>query len=56
MSRDNLVFMLSGVFFGVLVGWIIGSERMAPAAAEYAAKLARPDAAPFSKSRAKGSV
>lgn len=33
MSRDNLVFLLSGVFFGVLVGWILGSQRLAPVAA-----------------------
>lgn len=32
MSRDNLVFLLSGVFFGVLVGWILGSQRLAPVA------------------------
>jgi cytochrome c-type biogenesis protein CcmH/NrfG len=33
MSRDNLVFLLSGVFFGVLVGWILGSQRLAAPAA-----------------------
>lgn len=36
MSRDNLVFLLSGVFFGVLVGWILGSQRLAPVAAPVA--------------------
>ena len=35
MKRDNFVFMISGVFFGVLIGWILGSQqpgRFAPAA------------------------
>lgn len=35
MKRDNFVFLISGVFFGVLVGWILGSQqggRLAPAA------------------------
>ena len=36
MSRDNLVFLLSGVFFGVLVGWILGSQRLAPVTAPVA--------------------
>lgn len=36
MSRDNLVFLLSGVFFGVLVGWILGSQRLAPVVAPVA--------------------
>ncbi len=34
MKRDHLVFLISGVFFGVLVGWILGSQqagRLAPA-------------------------
>jgi tetratricopeptide (TPR) repeat protein len=30
MSRDNFVFLLSGGFFGVLVGWIFGSQRVGP--------------------------
>lgn len=36
MKRDQFVFLISGVFFGVLVGWILGTqqaERSAPVAA-----------------------
>lgn len=44
MSRDNLVFLLSGVFFGVLVGWILGSQRLAPVAAPVAVSAAAPQA------------
>ncbi|HEX5473561.1 MAG TPA: tetratricopeptide repeat protein [Vicinamibacterales bacterium] len=29
MSRDSFVFGLAGVFFGVLIGWIIGSQQAA---------------------------
>jgi cytochrome c-type biogenesis protein CcmH/NrfG len=31
MRRDSLAFALSGTFFGVLVGWIIGSQQARPA-------------------------
>ena len=44
MSRDNLVFLLSGVFFGVLVGWILGSQRTAPAMAPAAVSAPAQDA------------
>jgi tetratricopeptide (TPR) repeat protein len=30
MSRDAMVFALSGTFFGLIVGWIIGSQSAAP--------------------------
>jgi cytochrome c-type biogenesis protein CcmH/NrfG len=36
MKRDNFVFLISGVFFGVLVGWMLGSQqggRFTPGAA-----------------------
>ena len=32
MSRESLFFAISGTFFGLMVGWIIGSQRV-PAAA-----------------------
>ena len=30
MKRDSLAFALSGTFFGLLVGWIIGSQQVTP--------------------------
>jgi tetratricopeptide (TPR) repeat protein len=30
MTRDSLALLLSGTFFGVLVGWIIGSQQAKP--------------------------
>jgi tetratricopeptide (TPR) repeat protein len=30
VSRESLVFGVAGVFFGVLVGWIVGSQQGAP--------------------------
>jgi cytochrome c-type biogenesis protein CcmH/NrfG len=32
MKRDAVALGLSGVFFGLIVGWILGSQRQAPAA------------------------
>lgn len=43
MSRESVLFGVAGIFFGVLIGWIIGSQqaveprRPAPPAAETAA-------------------
>ncbi len=34
MKRESLAFALSGTFFGLLMGWIIGSQQAAPAAVE----------------------
>jgi len=32
MQRDSFIFALSGIVFGVLVGWIIGAQQAQPAA------------------------
>jgi tetratricopeptide (TPR) repeat protein len=40
MKRDALVFAVSGTFFGLLVGWILGSQRAAPPAAPPPAQAA----------------
>lgn len=44
MSRESLFFAVSGTFFGLLVGWIIGSQR--PAASPAPAPVAQTAAAP----------
>jgi tetratricopeptide (TPR) repeat protein len=62
MSRDSVIFGIAGVFFGVIVGWIIGSQqgtaaRQAPpvqqqAAAQSAPPQGQQTAAPLDESRA----
>jgi Flp pilus assembly protein TadD len=60
MSRESLVFGVAGIFFGILVGWIIGSQqtpapRPAPAAAAAEPRARGPrqeTAAPLDESRA----
>ncbi len=57
VSRDSVIFGLAGVFFGILVGWIIGSQqnaapRVAAPAAERAAGSGQSTAAPLDESRA----
>src|SRR5215210_161583 len=38
MRKDSVVFGVAGIFFGVIVGWIIGSQQaVGPAAAPAAA-------------------
>ena len=61
MKRDAVLFAISGTIFGLLVGWIIGTQQVAPApaapaaAATGAAPTPSPNAAtppPFDATRA----
>ncbi len=38
MKKESLVFSLAGMFFGVLVGWILGSQQVGPPPAAPAAQ------------------
>ena len=61
MRRDSLVLAISGVFFGLLVGWIIGSQQGAggqrpqapPAAATPAPAAGAGAAVPLDENRAR---
>jgi len=61
MRRDSLVLAISGVFFGLLVGWIIGSQQgtggqmppAAPAAATPTPASSAGAAAPLDETRAR---
>ena len=46
MSKDSLVIGVAGVFFGLLVGWIIGSQQAGRPAAPPAAATASAAAPP----------
>lgn len=57
MTRDAIIVGLSGTFFGLIVGWIIGSQMAAPApvtapSATTAAPPAAPDAPTLDVERA----
>jgi tetratricopeptide (TPR) repeat protein len=56
MRKESVVFGIAGIFFGLLVGWIIGTQQPAragaPAAAAPAAASAPQAPPPFDESRA----
>ena len=56
MPKESVVFGLAGVFFGILVGWMIGSQQARPPAATTSAPPAAAQQAqtapPFDQSRA----
>jgi cytochrome c-type biogenesis protein CcmH/NrfG len=45
MQKESIVFALSGAFFGLIVGWIIGSQQAAPVRTATAAPAAQQTAA-----------
>jgi cytochrome c-type biogenesis protein CcmH/NrfG len=46
VSRESVVFGIAGVFFGVLVGWIIGSQQAGPTRQPSGAAAEAPAAQP----------
>jgi cytochrome c-type biogenesis protein CcmH/NrfG len=50
MKRESVVFSIVGMFFGVLIGWMIGSQQARQAAPPSAAASAAPAAASPSSS------
>jgi tetratricopeptide (TPR) repeat protein len=44
MKKESIVFSLAGMFFGVLVGWILGSQQAAPPPAAPPPQAAAPNA------------
>jgi tetratricopeptide (TPR) repeat protein len=44
VSRESVIFGIAGVFFGVLVGWIIGSQQVRPSRPAAAAPTEAPSA------------
>jgi tetratricopeptide (TPR) repeat protein len=60
MSRESVVFAVAGAFFGLIVGWILGSQQAAPRSAptpsvrsEAPAAQAQNAPAPFDENRAR---
>ncbi|MGH9372426.1 MAG: tetratricopeptide repeat protein [Vicinamibacterales bacterium] len=45
MSRESVIFGIAGVFFGILVGWMLGSQQTSSPAAGAAAVAPAPTAA-----------
>lgn len=46
MNRDSLVWAISGIMFGLLVGWILGTQQAPPAAAAAGPAAAQTQATP----------
>jgi tetratricopeptide (TPR) repeat protein len=46
VRKDSVVFGVAGIFFGLLVGWIIGSQQGTPAPVPVAAPASATNAAP----------